>query len=307
METEEVTVAIVTRDRPGSLRRLLESLVRGDGCALAKVVVVDDSPVRTDLRREFPQLPIDYVPVPGRVFISKAKNLALTRVVSEWVCFIDDDNLVPQEGLSILARDLSADRKLAGLMPSVAYARRPDLVWVYACPFRPGRWDFELIGRNRPRDPAWEGRLLPTDALPNASMLRTDLIRGVGGFEERLPVNSSAELCFRLKREGYSVQADSRVLFLHDVDPPGVPGYWAQHAYDPERVYHEVKDWLLFRRALHPELAATSWRFALHAFPFVASVTVGLAIRGGQPFLPPVASMVRGYYHGIREVPLQWA
>ncbi len=304
MDAERVTVAIVTRDRPCALRQLLKSLLQAGGSALARVVIVDDSSVRVDPRREFPGLPIDYVPVPNRVFISKAKNLALARVPSEWVCFIDDDNLVPEDGLSILARDLGADRHRGGLMPSVAYARRPDLIWVYACPFRPGRWDFDLVGRNRPRNPAWEGRLLPTDALPNASMLRTDLLRRLGGFEERLPVNSSAELCFRLKREGFSVLADSRVLFLHDVDPPGVPGYWAQHALDPGRVYHEVGDWLLFRRAMHPELSPTNWRFAYHALPFLLGVGVGLALRRGRPFFPPLLALARGYRRGLRDEPL---
>ena len=304
MEAERLTVAIVTRDRPLALRRLLGSLVRAGGRALAKVVIVDDSSDPKDPRQEFRTLPIDYVPIPGRVFISKAKNLALARVPSELVCFIDDDNLVPEDGLSTLTQDMRTDTRLGGLMPSVVYARRPDLVWVYACPFRPGRWDFYLIGRNRSRDPAWEGRFLPTDALPNAGIFRTDALHPLGGFEERLPVNSSAELCFRLKQAGHSVFADSRVLFWHDVDPPGVPGYWAQHATDPERVYHEMGDWLLFRRALHPELPRADWRFAYHALPFLLGITVGLAVRGRRPFLPPLVALARGYRRGIRDAPL---
>lgn len=304
MEVEQVTVATVTRGRPGALRNLLSSLARAGGVDLAKVVIVDDSSVEHDPREEFPSLPIDYVHVPSRLYISRAKNLALTRVASELVFFIDDDNLVPPDALAIITRDIGADRAIGALMPSVLYARRPDLVWVYSCPFRRDRWDFELVGRNHPRNPSLEGRFLPTDALPNASLFRTDPLLRVGGFQERLPVNSSAELCRRLKLEGLSVLADSRVLLFHDVEPPGCPGYWAQHAVDPDRVYHEVADWMLFRRALHPELRPSNWRFVYHSIPFLTGTALGLVLRGQRPLFPPIRAMASGYWRGLHDASL---
>ena len=89
-----VTVVTVTHERPASVRRLLASL-RGSGRAeLARIVLVDDSPAPPDYAAEFPELPVDHVVVPQRVFISRAKNLGLERVRSEFVYFLDDDNLV---------------------------------------------------------------------------------------------------------------------------------------------------------------------------------------------------------------------
>lgn len=188
---------------------------------------------------------------------------------------------------------------LAALQLSAVYRDRPDLVWVYATPFREDHWGFELVGRNRPRDPRWEGRLLPTDALPNASLLRTQALREVGGFDEALPVNSSADLCRRLKRAGWAVLAHTGSILLHDVPPPGVPGYWAAHSNDPDRTFHEVRDWFVFQRRVHAGERIVSGRALWHSFPFLLAIPLGLLLLRKPGMISVLAAMTRGTRDGI--------
>lgn len=185
-------------------------------------------------------------------------------------------------------------------MPGVLYHRRPGLVWVYATPFRPDRWGFELVGRNAPRDPELENRFLPTDALPNLSMVRADVLRKVEGFDERLPVNSSADFCQRVKSAGWAVWADTASLTRHDVDPPGVPGYWAAHTVqNPERCRLEVADWFRFHRRWNGGRSYFALRASFHAIGFIVPQLLAAVIRrDGRP-MPLLVAILRGWKEGL--------
>ncbi|MCI4317671.1 MAG: glycosyltransferase, partial [Thermoplasmata archaeon] len=249
---EQLSVLIVTHDRAELLGKLLESLERTGGDRWASVVVIDDSvqPLRTEGR--FPRLPLRHRVLPERVYISRAKNLGLREIDSPFVLIIDDDNTLSDSTLARPLQALAEDPRRGAVMPAVLYRAAPDLVWVYATPFLPDRWGFDLVGRNRPRAPALEGRRLPTDALPNAAFFRTEALRSVQGYDERYRSNSSADLCQRLKWNGWLVEADTGSFVLHDVEPPGRPGYWAAHTVtDPTRAYHEARDWFRFEFAVH--------------------------------------------------------
>ncbi len=165
-------------------------------------------------------------------------------------------------------------------MPGVVYHQRSELVWVHATPFRPDRWEFDLLGRNRPRQAPLERRHLPTDALPNLSVVRRSGMEAVGGFDEGFPVNSSADLCQRMKSAGRVVQADTGVLTRHYVEPPGTPGYWAEHAVvDPYRARHEVADWFRFPRRWGPAGPGFAARASARALRFLLPTIVAAAIR----------------------------
>ncbi len=298
-----ISVLTVTHDRPERVRRLLASLERAAGGRIAQLLIVDDSASAPDYASEFPALPLEHVRLPVRQFISRAKNVGLAKVRNDLVLFIDDDNVVGPESFARAVPYLRGDPRLGAILPAVLYARRPDLVWVYATPFRPGRWGFELVGRDRPRSAELEGRFLPTDALPNAAFVRTSAARAVGGFDESLPVNSSAEFCRALKSAGWEVRADTGSFVYHDVEPPGTPGYWAAHASDRARVYYEMRDWFVFQRRLRAGERAVRWRALVHALPFVATTELAYWIRPGTDRGGLTVSLLRGVAAGLGRLP----
>lgn len=298
--TSPVDVVIPTRNRPERLRGLLLDL-RSQDPPPRRIVVVDDSPSPSSWESEFADLPIT-VERPGhRVFISRAKNLGWRRGESPLVAFVDDDNRLPPGLLGRLASDLDAHPTWGAVMPGVVYSRRPELVWVYAAPFRPGGWTFDLVGRNAPRDGAIERAPIPTDALPNLSMIRRTALTEVNGFDERLPVNSSADLCQRLKRAGWQAWADPAALTFHDVEPPGAVGYWAEHTLEDTARYRlETADWVRFHARWNGSDGWFTARAGYHSLGFLVPHFLAVSVRapGGLP--RHAAAAIAGLRDGLR-------
>ena len=234
-----VTIVIPTHNRPDRLKALLESIQKYWIPEIDSIVIVDDSENLVDLNGRFPDLKIKQIAFQKRIFISKAKNIGWKNAKTEYVFFIDDDNVVDKDTLSATLSAISDMHDVAAIMPAVVYKSRPDLVWVYATPFSdPPK--FNLLGRNLPRNPALEGKYYSTDALPNASIVRRAALEQVGGFNERLVINSSMDLALRFKKKGWKVYAYTGCFIYHDVEPPGKIGWWAQHGTaDPQRVRYE--------------------------------------------------------------------
>lgn len=298
---EQLSVLVVTHERPAMLNELLESLVAIGGVRWATVVVVDDSREPLPTTGRFPGLSLRHLTLPDRVHITRAKNIGLASIKSPFVLIIDDDNTITDTTLPRPLRRLAEEPRLGALMPAVVYRDDPNLVWVYATPFAPGRWGFELLGRNRPRDPALEGRFLPTDALPNAAVFRTAALQSVDGYDERFPVNSSADLCQRLKRAGWLVEADSGAFVHHNVELPGRPGYWAAHAVtDPERTYFEASDWFRLEFQIHRGQWGVAWRALYHSGTWILPLLLALVIRKGATRSATIAALVRGVRDGLR-------
>ncbi len=294
-----IDIVIPTRDRPAKLEALLGDL-EAQTLPPASTVVVDDSRGGGPVMSDHPELSLRTVHLPERGFITRAKNRGAREGTSEFLAFIDDDNRVPPNLLESLARSLADRPRRVAVMPGVLYHARPDLVWVYAAPFRPDRWEFELIGRNRPRDPRWEGRILGTDALPNLSLVRREAFANVGGFDESFPVNSSGDLCQRLKRAGGEVVADTGVLTRHDVEPPGSRAFWGAHSVpDPGRTRYEVADWFRFHRRWGPRPRGFSALATYHALDFLVPLLIAMMVRPSPSLRSLLGAIGRGYLEGL--------
>jgi GT2 family glycosyltransferase len=297
----EVSVVIPTHRREKRLANLLASLRATSPKSLDRVVVLDDSTDTGTIPLAADGLRVEVIGSTERRFISRAKNIGWRSVDSPLVAFIDDDNCVTNGLLDRLAGHFRARPQLGAVMPGALYKQRPDIVWVYATPYRPDRWGFHLVGRNLPRNPSLEDRWLPTDALPNFSMIRRTALEQVGGFDENFPINSSADLCQRLKEAGWEVGSDAGALTLHDVEPPGKPAYWAEHVtQDPERLRYEVADWFYFQRRWNGGRQLFRLQASWHALGFLFPTSIGIWTRPASARVRLSLEMFHGYLDGLR-------
>ena len=294
-----ISVVIPTHDRPDKLRRLLSSLQRFNGGLLNTVIIVDDSASPLELESEFPGLSMQHIVSRGRIFISRAKNVGWHAAATDFVYFIDDDNVIAEGTLPLIYGELSSLPRVGAIMPAVLYWASHNLVWVYATPFLNRRRVLNLVGRNLPRDSSLEGRLLKTDALPNASLVRRQALIEVGGFDERLVVNSSLDFAQRLKGKGWGVYAFTGAYTFHDVELPGKIGWWASHGTaDPERVRYELRDWFLITKRLHPQDALFRVRYFIASFRFVLPNLLSYILRSSRR-RALMRSLIRGYAEGL--------
>jgi GT2 family glycosyltransferase len=281
------------------LRRFLVSLQHLNDDLLAGVIVVDDSASPPDLEKEFPDLNLTHIKSARRIFISRAKNLGWHAAATDYVYFIDDDNVIDETTVGPALQVIQANYKTGAVMPAVLYLRSPDLVWVYATPFLNRRLGLNLVGRNLQRDASLEGKVLKTDALPNASLVRRKALEDVGGFDERLVVNSSLDFAQRLKAKGWGVYAFTGAFTFHDVELPGSIGWWASHGTaDPERVRYELRDWFLITSRLHPGERLFRIRAVLASLGFVLPNLLAYFLRGRRK-RALLVSLIRGYAEGF--------
>lgn len=298
-QSPSITVVIPTHDRYPKLRSLLRSLERNWSGALDSVIVVDDSANQIVLEDDFRDISLKQISIPQRVFISRAKNIGWKTATTEFVYFIDDDNVVDATTIHPVHRTMVESEGIAAVMPAVLYKNRPDVVWVYATPFLDSRLRLNLVGRNLPRNASLENRVLRTDALPNASMVRRAALREVGGFDERLMVNSSMDFALRLKARNWGVVANSGAFIYHDVEPPGKFGWWAAHgSVDPERVRYEIRDWFLIMDSLHGGEAFFRMRAIFDSSRFVVPNLLAYMVKGAtRRWL--IRSVAKGYLEGL--------
>lgn len=264
------------------------------------VIVVDDSGEPEDLTRDFDSINLKQILLPRRSFISRAKNIGWRSLTSDYIYFIDDDNVIGEETIAQVFGIISRSESIGAVMPAVLYKSRPDLVWVYATPLSSrGVLKHQLIGRNEARNASLENRVLNTDALPNASIVRRKALESVDGFDEKLVVNSSMDLCLRMKAKGWRVFSFTGGFVYHDVEPPGRLGWWATHgAIDPERVRYEIRDWFMLASRLRRNEKFFRVKLII-ASRFVVPNLLAYFVRGRERS-KLAGSLITGYLEGLR-------
>ncbi len=298
LDQMSTTVVIPTHNRYAKLRNLLSSIRENWSGEIASVIVIDDSEIDSDLS-DYQDLKLQHVKVNSRIFISKAKNMGWRRAHTEYVYFIDDDNVVGERTFQPILDIVRDSGRIGAIMPAALYKLRPDMVWVYATPFLDKRLGLNLVGRNLPRNPSLENRLLRTDALPNASLVRRRALEEVNGFDEKLVVNSSLDFAQRLKARGWQVSSYTGAQIYHDVELPGRIGWWAAHgSEDPQRVRYELRDWFLIMKRLHRGGKLFTLRFTIQSFQFVLPNFLAYLLRG-KSRTRLLKSLLTGYREGI--------
>lgn len=197
----EVTVVIPTRDRPALLADALASVAAQNHPA-TRTLVVDDGSMEPPATA--PEGAVEVVRGGAGGGVSAARNRGLERVTTEWVAFLDDDDLwAPHK----LARQLAAATRAGAAFAWCAvvvvdHRRRP-------------------VGIVRAADPAaLLPRLLRTNVVgtPSAVLARTELVRAVGGFDEELALLADWDLWLRLATAGRGA-ASPEVLVAYTEHP----------------------------------------------------------------------------------------
>jgi len=209
--TPTITVAVCTRGRPDKVRVTLDALDRGaPGLPL---LVVDQGELRSDeltLRSEHDGR-LRVLHDRGRG-LSRARNLALRAVETDWVTFVDDDCLVEPSFGAALADEI---------------ATHPGADWI-AGHVGGGASDGELplvttFPVNRPLIRRGARTLPGAIGFGVLFCVRAEKARQLGGWDERLgpgvtdfPAADDMDFNYRLLRSGGVALLTPRVRATHD-------------------------------------------------------------------------------------------
>lgn len=182
-----VSVVIPTRNRRALLERTLASVLGQEGVELAVIVVDEASTDGTaDVLASVADPRVSIVRHFEARGVAAARNAGLERVETDWVAFVDDD-------------DLWAPHKLASQLETLA--ANPECDWSCTGAIVV---DANLVIVGAEAVPAADGlveRILEYNAIPGGGssvVARAEVVRALGGFDPELRVVADWDLWIRL-------------------------------------------------------------------------------------------------------------
>lgn len=195
-----VSVIVPTFDGRAWVGATLAAVQAQQGLVAAEIIVVDDG--STDgtpdlVRSAFPQVRVLHQ---SRGGVSRARNRGLAEAQGDCVCFLDQDDVWHPRQL---------ERQLAVMdsRPEVGAVATPYRFWrptEEPEPITPVDTGLSLV----PGYESWTWHQFLRDcwALTSATMLRTALVRDLGGFDAERPYAEEWELWLRVSRRAPFVQ-----------------------------------------------------------------------------------------------------
>lgn len=181
IDRSRVTVVVPTRNEAHNIGRFLRSLPAG-----LRLIVVDSSTDET-ARLVSAQRPDNTTIVLAEANIPEARQIGADLVSTPWILFTDADVELSPDYLDVLGR-LRVGSDIGGVIGTKATAGGHERYHYW---FRQGQRVAAAVG-------------VPA-ATGSNMLIRTEVVRRLGGFDPRLSVNEDTELMFRVRRAGYRV------------------------------------------------------------------------------------------------------
>jgi glycosyltransferase involved in cell wall biosynthesis len=264
LETPLVTIAIPSRDRGDLLHRALRSALAQTDVSV-EVIVVDDGsvdPVALD-----PDPRVTLVRIETSRGVCAARNVALARARGRWIAFLDDDDELRSDFAEVALRAAAGST----LPPPVAVLAAIEVVDADGRP-REVRWPTTVL-RGGSFFAADSGK--PQFQFANSLLAPAEVIRSIGGWDERFRAWEVEDFLIRLSRAASLQGISDQTYRIHDHLGPRLGG-------DREAMIEGAQ---LTLREYHDELEADRSRHAryLGAMAFIQ-------MQDGRP-LPAIRSL----------------
>ena len=262
----EVSVVIPTRNRWGLLSRsgLAAALVQKD-VDLEIIVVDDGSTDETPVRLAALDNPrVRVIRHDQRQGVARARNRGVAEAQSEWVAFLDDDDLWSPDKLR---------RQL-----DLATTSSAGFVYGAAVVLDDRRKVLKLLASPKPKELA--GRLTRANIVPGGQsnvMARTDVVRQLGGFDERLSLIADWDMWIRLANAERAA-ASVDVLVGYVLHGEAMQARLSEPAGAEEFAYLASKHRIVGARSSTAELLTAQWRASVYR-------RAGRRLRAAQEYL----------------------
>ena len=218
-----LSVAICTRDRAGTVKRCIDSLLPLQRAYGFELLVIDNSPsdqATAQLVKELPTVRYALEQYPGLNF---ARNRAWKEASGELIAYLDDDVVVDRGWLTGLQEAFTENPDAAaftGLVMPLKLETKAQVLFEKRKGFRRG-FDKKRFGRILPGNSLYPCGAGIFGAGCNMAF-RRDVLREVGGFDEALdtgpslPGGGDLDIFYRIVRAGHAFAYEPSFMVFHE-------------------------------------------------------------------------------------------
>lgn len=205
-----VSIIIPTYKRQDKLIRCVKSVFDSTYKNIEAIVINDDP--KSDLKYVLNVLKhkINLVQHKHERYWVKSRNEGARMAKGELLFFLDDDNILNKNAISLLVSRYKKTKNV-GLMGPIMYDKFGNL-WFYGG---------KATWINPNVTPVSKGKLkkelIETDAIPNAYMISKNLYLRIGGEDPNFPTHEEFDLAQRLKGAGYKNYIYTKAKTIHDI------------------------------------------------------------------------------------------
>ncbi|MFO7652761.1 MAG: glycosyltransferase family 2 protein [Candidatus Krumholzibacteriia bacterium] len=246
-----VAVIVLTMDQRDRTRRCLQSFQAVTSPPLR--LVLWDNGSRDDtaalVRREFPAVRVQEHP--ENLGVAGGRNAAAALAIAEFqpthLFFIDNDMTVTPGFLHALMRPFAADPRLAQTTGKIRIMGTRRLYGAGGCEVSFWRGRTSHVGHGE-EDRGQRDRPGPCIPSGGCMLVRTDVFRELGGFDERFNPYGPEDLDFglRVRRAGYRALYVPEAVVHHELAPSRT---FSGGQYSEQYVRNKTRQWFRFMRA----------------------------------------------------------
>lgn len=292
------TVVICTRDRSEGLLRALESLARQSDPNFDVLVVdnsVDGDLVRTGISIGGLTVHCCHEPAPG---LSRARNRGLSEVKSEYLAWIDDDEVADPDWIAWIKRGFASPSKpdaVSGVMLPAELETDAQVTFERYGGFNKGRgMQPEELRAGTPSvvDPLYP---LPNFGAGGNLAFRSEALRAVGGFDPRLGAGTLTHGGDETRALSLILESGAAVLHW----PPAVT--WHYHRRTADELEKQFFGYSAGLTAYYMSMVITSPKYLWRILSLVPRGLQRILANGrvGGPEGPP-AGFPEGLIHASR-------
>jgi glycosyltransferase involved in cell wall biosynthesis len=289
-----VTIVIPTHDRPHLVDRAVLSALAQDEPAV-EVIVVDDASTEP-YRPSVSDQRLRTVRIDESGGANAARNVGLAHARGEWVTFLDDDDeLYPHMVRASLDTAFRSD-----LPPPISVLTAIEVVDERGAVTEVRLPVTMPKGRHYSLEPAPEDRTFLTQ---NTLVVRTDVIRSIGGWDRDIRTWDHDDLFLRLNQSSSLVGADVVTYRMHEHSGPRSRKDTLWSARSIERTLSKHRETFRRHRRRRAKMTASAGMYYLRAGrwgPAVAATSRALLI---DPFRPKLLAWWAASLLGPRLAP----
>lgn len=215
MKAPALTLSVVSHAQGELVDLLLGDLARFVSTPLRVVLTLNmREPEERWVNRDFP-FPIEIIRNASPKGFGANHNAALTRATTEFFCVINPDIRLSDDPFQALIKEI-ANSRIGVIAPSVT---RPDLVAEDHARNFPSIFTLAAkVTGHRPRvtPPPGQKLYFPDWVAGMFMLFRSEILRSVGGFDERYFLYyEDVDLCARLRERGFEVAVCPATSVIH--------------------------------------------------------------------------------------------